>query len=197
MTRRRLAILAILLALGLGGGPQRAAAQADPVAFINELGRQAIQVLGPSVPAPQRLQRFRELLTADFDIPGIGQFVLGRYWRVATPAQQQEFLGLLKEYVAQAYSARLAEYAGEPFRAIGARVEGDQTIVSSEIVRREGNKVQVNWYVVNNGGWRVTDAYVAGVSMKVTQRDEFAAVIQQGGGQVEYLLAKLRQKVKG
>jgi hypothetical protein len=33
--------------------------------------------------------------------------------------------------------------------------------------------------------------------MKITQRDEFASVIQQGGGQVQYLLDRLRQKVAG
>jgi phospholipid transport system substrate-binding protein len=197
MTRRGFAIAALLLTIGLTGPAPSARAQADPVAFINDLGRQAIQVMGPSVPPPQRLQRFRELLAADFDMPGIGQFVLGRYWRIATPPQQQEFLKLLLEYVAQAYSARLAEYAGEPFRALNARPNGDETVVGSEIITHTGNRVQVDWYLVNRGGWKVSDAYVAGVSMKVTQRDEFASVIQQGGGQIEFLLGRLRQKVGG
>ena len=39
------------------------------------------------------------------------------------------------------------------------------------------------------------DVYVAGVSMKVTQRDEFASVIQRNGGRVEALIAQLRQKL--
>jgi phospholipid transport system substrate-binding protein len=156
-----------------------------------------IQVLGPSVPAATRLQRFRELLGGDFDLPSIGQFVLGRYWRVATPEQQQQFLGLLQEYLAQAYAGRLAEYAGEPFHALSARQEGDGTIVTSEIVKNDGGKIRVDWYLVNRGGWKISDAYVAGVSMKITQRDEFASVIQQGGGQVQYLIDRLRQKVGG
>jgi hypothetical protein len=33
--------------------------------------------------------------------------------------------------------------------------------------------------------------------MAITQRDEFGSVIQQGGGQVQYLLDRLRQKVGG
>jgi ABC-type transporter MlaC component len=33
--------------------------------------------------------------------------------------------------------------------------------------------------------------------MKITQRDEFASVIQQGGGSVQYLIDRLRQKVGG
>jgi phospholipid transport system substrate-binding protein len=195
MTRRRFAVLALLLGIGAMAAPPRAMAQTDPVAFINQLGIQAIQVLGPSVPAPARVQRFRQLFGADFDIPGISRFVLGRYWRVATPEQQQQFQGLLREYLAQAYAGRLAQYAGEKFAALNAQTQGDETIVFSEITRNDGGKIRVEWHLVNSGGWKISDAYVAGVSMAVTERDEFSSVIQQGGGQVQYLLYRLRQKV--
>ena len=197
MTRRWFALLALVCGAGLLAGPPRAVAQVDPVAFINQLGVQAIQVLGPSVPPAARVQRFRELFASDFDLPRIGQFVLGRYWRVATPEQQAQFLGLLREYLAQAYAGRLAEYAGEKFQALSAQPQGDETIVFSEITRNNGGKIRVEWHVDNRGGWKITDAYVAGVSMAVTQRDEFASVIQQGGGSIQYLLDRLRQKVGG
>jgi phospholipid transport system substrate-binding protein len=195
MTRRWFALFALLLSTGVLAAPPRAAAQADPVAFINELGVQAIQVLGPNVGPAARVARFRELFGAYFDLPRIGRFVLGRYWNVATPEQQQQFLGLLREYLAQAYAGRLAQYAGEKFAALSAQPRGDETIVLSEITRNDGNKIRVEWHLMNEGGWKITDAYVAGVSMAVTQRDEFASVIQQGGGQVQYLLDRLRQKL--
>src|SRR5580700_4970923 len=163
MTRRWFALLSLIFAIGATAGAPRAVAQSDPVAFINQLGVQAIQVLGPAVPMPQRVQRFRELFAADFDLPGIARFTLGRYWNVATPDQQQQYLGLLQEYLAQAYAGRLAEYAGEPFRAISARQEGSDTIVASEITRGSGSKIHVDWYLINSGGWKITDAYVAGV----------------------------------
>ena len=37
---------------------------------------------------------------------------------------------------------------------------------------------------------------VEGISMSVTQRDEFAAVIRRSGGKVEGLLAALRKKTQ-
>jgi phospholipid transport system substrate-binding protein len=195
MTRRWFALFALLFGAGMLAAPPRAAAQADPVAVINQLGVQAIQVLGPSASPAARVQRFRELFGAYFDIPGIAQFVLGRYWRIATPEQQQQFEGLLREYLAQAYAGRLAQYAGEKFQALNAQPQGDETVVFSEITRNDGSKIRVEWHLVNSGGWKITDAYVAGVSMAVTERDEFASVIQQGGGQVQYLLDRLRQKL--
>jgi phospholipid transport system substrate-binding protein len=195
MTRRSVAIGLLLLGLLWAAAPRQAAAQ-DARSFVNTLGQQAIQVLGPGVPEAQRLARFRELFAQDFYVAGIGQFVLGRYWRVATPQEQQEFLSLFQEYIVRAYSTRLAQYAGEPFRVLGARSNGGETIVSSEIVRRGGAPVQVDWYLVDaSGRFLITDVYVGGISMKVTQRDEFAAVIQRSGGRVAGLLAELRQKL--
>ena len=197
MTRRRFTISALIFCAWIAALPARAPAQTDPVAFINQLGVQAIQVMGPSVPSATRVQRFRELLAGNFDLPGIARFVLGRYWRVATPDQQQQFVGLLQEYLAQAYAGRLAQYAGEKFNATSAQAQGDETVVFSEITRNDGGKIHVEWHVVDKSGWKITDAYVAGVSMAVTERDEFASVIQQGGGQIQYLIDRLKQKVAG
>lgn len=195
MTRRWFALFALIFAAGSLGAPLPTDAQADSVAFINNLGVQAIQVLGPSVSPGARVQRFRELFSSDFDLPEISRFVLGRYWRVATPEQQQQFQGLLREYLAQAYAGRLAQYAGERFQALSAQPQGNETVVFSEITTNSGSKIRVEWHLVNAGGWKITDAYVAGVSMAVTERDEFASVIQQGGGSVQYLIDRLRQKV--
>jgi phospholipid transport system substrate-binding protein len=195
-TRFRL-VCALFLVIGLfAAGPRQAAAQ-DPRAFVAELGHQAIQVLGRNVPSAQRIARFRELFHDDFDVSGIGQFVLGRYWRVATPAEQQEFLRLFQEYIVQSYATRLAEYGGEPFRVLGTRASGNETVVSSEIDRPDGSRVLVDWYLLERGGApKISDVYVGGVSMKVTERDQFAAVIQRNGGRVDALLAQLRHRLQ-
>jgi phospholipid transport system substrate-binding protein len=195
MMRRSAAIGILALSLLWCMAPREAAAQ-DPRAFIHALGTQAIEVLGPGVSPAQRLARFRTLFNEDFDVPGIGRFVLGRYWRTATPQQQQEFLELFQEYVVRTYSARLGEYGGEPFHVTAARPHGAETIVTSEIIRPQGGRIEVSWYLVNRDGrYKIADIYIGGVSMKVTQRDEFAAVIQRSGGRVEGLLSQLRQKL--
>ena len=42
--------------------------------------------------------------------------------------------------------------------------------------------------------YKIADVTVEGVSMALTERQEFAAVIQRGGGQVDALLKLLREK---
>ena len=189
------AAVGALLIIVLGGALPREANAQDARAFVATLGLEAIQVLGPGVPVAQRQARFRELFRDDFDLPGISQFVLGRYWRLATPQEQQDFLGLFQEYLVRAYSARLATYGGEPFRVTGVRPNGEETIVNSEIIRPNSSPIAVDWYLIGRGPYKITDVYVGGVSMKVTERDEFASVIQRNGGRVQALITQLRQKL--
>ncbi len=192
---RRLAVAAIAVAC-LGGLTHGAAAQ-DAGGFIAGLGNRAIQVLGPSVPAAQRTAAFRQLLASDFDIPGASRFVLGPAGRGLSPEQQQEFQTLFRDYLAEAYSARLGQYAGDRFEVTGTQPAGDETIVTSQVMGRGGQPVQMVWHVVDHGGRPlVSDVYVDGVSMRVTHRQEFASIIQRNGGHPEALLAALRQQLQ-
>jgi phospholipid transport system substrate-binding protein len=196
MVRRSFLTAALVLIAGAFIPAAPATAAADPAALISNLGHRALEVLGKNATQAQRVERFRELLREDFDVPGIARFVLGRYWNTATEEQRAEFLKLFEEYVALAYSTRLAEYTGETFKVTGSRPDADGAIVSSQIIRPAGAQpVKVDWRLIGrNGVYKISDVSVDGISMAVTQRSEFASVIQHNGGQVQGLIAMLRQK---
>jgi phospholipid transport system substrate-binding protein len=198
MTRRLFFIAICLLMIGIAIPTRPTAAGADPAAVITSLGNEALKVLGKNVDPNLRVIRFRQLFTEDFDVPGIARFVLGRYWRLATPAQQQEFIKLFTNYIALAYSNRLAEYSGETLRVTSSRPAPDGELVSSEILRTSGQPpARVDWLLTpHSGAYKISDVIVEGVSMAVTQRSEFASVIQRNGGQVQGLITALRQKVE-
>ncbi|HEV7995429.1 MAG TPA: ABC transporter substrate-binding protein [Stellaceae bacterium] len=46
---------------------------------------------------------------------------------------------------------------------------------------------------MSDGRYKITDVTVDGVSMVLTQRSEFASVIERNGGQVAALLATMRE----
>jgi phospholipid transport system substrate-binding protein len=125
--------------------------------------------------------------------------VLGRYWNVATEEQRAEFVKLFEEYIALAYSTRLAEYTGETLKVTGSRPDADGAVVSSQILRPAGAApVKVDWRLIGrNGAYKISDVSVDGISMAVTQRSEFASVIQHNGGQVQGLITMLREKTGG
>ena len=197
MLRRLFSIGAVALALALLASP-RGEAAVDPGAFVGTLGTQGIQMLGPNVPPAERTARFGQLFQSDFDIPGISRFVLGRYWRAYSPDQQQEFLRLFQASTVAAYSEKLGEFGGGQFRVTGVQDAGEETVVASEIIRPGGKPVRMDWHLIQNAGqYKVSDVYVDGVSMKATERDEYASIIQKNGGQPEALLAVLRQELRG
>jgi phospholipid transport system substrate-binding protein len=199
MMRRSLLTAAFIVLAGALAPAIPAAAAADPAAVVSNLGSRALAVLGKNAPQSQRVARFRELLREDFDVPAISRFVLGRYWNVATEEQRAEFVKLFEEYIALAYSTRLAEYTGETFKVTGSRPDADGAIVSSQIVRPAGAApVKVDWRLTGrNGAYKISDVSVDGISMAVTQRSEFASVIQHNGGQVQGLITMLREKTGG
>jgi len=196
MMRRSFLTAAFVVLAGALAPAIPGAAAADPAAMISNLGSQALQVLGKDATQSQRVARFRDLLREDFDVPGIARFVLGRYWNTATEEQRAEFTKLFEDYLAVAYATRLAEYTGETFKVIGSRPEADGAIVSSQILRPAGAApVKVDWRVTGRN--KISDVSVDGISMAVTQRSEFASVIQHNGGQVQGLIAMLRDKTMG
>jgi len=194
MTRRSILAAALVLMAGTLATPVLAAA--DPAAMIKDLGNRALEVLGKNASPAQRVARFHELFREDFDVPGIARFVLGRYWKTSTPEQQEEFVKLFEDYIALVYSSQLAAYSGETLKVTGSRPEPEGAVVASEIVRPTGTPpVKVEWHLTDrNGAYKISDVAVDGISMAVTQRSEFAAVIQRNGGQVQGLINQLREK---
>jgi len=193
---RRLLLIALTL-LGIAASLPRADA-ADADVFMNELWNRAVEVLNKKVPLAERLARFRRLFQSDFDGPGIARFVLGRYWRSASQQEQQEFLRLFEDYVVYVYGTRLSSFSGERFKIRGSRADENGTIVSTEILSPGGEgPIKVDWRLVTeNGAFKINDVIIEGISMMVTQRSEFASVIQRHGGQVGGLLDLMREKTK-
>ena len=196
MTRRSLlTTLLLLIASASRAAPPNVIA-ADANVFMNELWGRAVEVLSKKAPLTERLARFRQLFHADFDGPGIARFVLGRYWRSASEQEQQEYLKLFEDYVVFVYGTRLSNFNGETFKVRGSRPEGNGLIVATDVISPGGEPpVKIDWRLVtDNGAFKINDVIIEGISMMVTQRSEFASVIQRHGGQVGGLLALMRER---
>ena len=200
VARRRLLAalgLAILLPVVPIGS---AAADEETELFIRDLGDKAVgQLTGDDLTDADRAERFRALLLQHFDVPQIGEYVLGRYWRNATPEEQAEYLRLFEDYLVVSYSQRFAEYTGEAFEVVSSRAQSDNLeMVRSYVVTRSGEKAKLDWIIERQDGeLLILDLKVEGLSMSETHRSEFASVIQNNGGQLTALLDALRKKTGG
>jgi phospholipid transport system substrate-binding protein len=195
---RSLAAGAFLLA-AFSAAPARAAD--DPAAFIQNLGDQAIQILqNKQLGQKEREAAFNKLFTEGFDVADIGRFVLGRYWNVASPQQQQEYLKLFGTYVVAVYANRFSQYSGEKFTVSGSQSTPEGASVASQIIRPNGGPpINIVWKVAKeSGSYKIHDVVAENLSMAVTQRAEFSSVVERGGGGaagVDALNNTLKQKI--
>src|ERR1700731_3129964 len=148
MMRHTLFTATVVLFTGAVTPSIPAGAGMDPAAFINNLGNQ-LQAVTSSTSPQQRLAGFHQLFREDFDVPGLGRFVLGRFWRIFTPWEQQEFLGLFEYYVVLTYSENLSDPRGDGAHPIltGCRPDPDGAIASSKIIGGSGayHPIRVDW----------------------------------------------------
>lgn len=137
--------------------------------------------------------QFRTLLTQSFDIPWIGRFVLGRYYRSATPEQRQAYQNLFLEFILDTYTDRFKTYANEKIRITGSHLDPSArfVFVSSEILLSNTDvaPVQVVWRLhKRNDRLQVIDLEIENVSMVRTQRNEFTSIIRRNNGRIQSIL---------
>lgn len=167
--------------------------------FIARMGDRAIAFLAdPDLSQDQKKAAFQKLLDASFDMETIGRFALGRYWRTTSPKQKKAYQELFRKMVVEVYSSRFSDYKGHAFEVRSFRPDGKADIlVTSFIVPKGDTPIQVDWRVrYKNGKYLIVDVIVEGVSMSLTQRSDFSAVIQKGGGDVQVLIDHLAGRVQ-
>lgn len=199
MVSRRFVFAAIAaVACVLSIGPARASEGQEAAQFINDLAQSAMNTVAvKGIDDQERSKRFRDLFVHYFDLPEIGKFVLGTYWRVATPAQQSEFLALFEEVQVLTWSRRFKDYSGEKLEILAVAPEdGSKVTVESRIISGRQEPIPVSWLLRRtNSGFRVLDIKVTGASMAFTRRSEYASVIRASGGNIDGLLAAMRRQV--
>lgn len=194
MIKKFLIAVVILCTIG-----QRAIAlePAQAEAFMAGIGNEVISILTNHTLTPEdRNDKFKTILETKFNLKAIGKFVLGRHWKNASEDQKKRFLDLFTASTVASYAKRFQDYTSERFDVMGSHAERDGGVtVLTRIVRPNGQDILINWKIFEKKGvLQVYDVVLEGISMGITQRSEFAAVIQKDGGTIEALIKALETK---
>jgi phospholipid transport system substrate-binding protein len=197
---RRGVLLALAAAgpLSLGWRRGRAAPSAEAAqGLIEEVSAEVLAVLSNrELGDRQKFDALVGLLSEPIDLDLVARLILGRHWRTADDTQRQTYLSLFRDYALANLASKLHLYQGQSFEVTGAKVVGERdALVTSQIMNPGQAPLQVDWRLRGDVGGRlvVIDVIVAGVSLIVTLRSEFGAVIERQG--FDGLLAELRQRI--
>jgi phospholipid transport system substrate-binding protein len=181
-----LAVMAALLCLGLAIGSPRAMT-------VGMNGGDTVRTLystllnsmrnGPALGARGRYAQIEPVVRSVFDVPYMARLAVGPEWASLTPAQQQQVAQAFTRYIAAIYAERFDNYSGEQLQVVGEQPSAAGTIITTRIVKSNGEPVQINYLVrQNGGGWQIADVYLNGtISELATRRAEFASILRSQG----------------
>jgi phospholipid transport system substrate-binding protein len=190
---------AIALAGGLGLGMF-----SYPIHAATTTGGETVQTLydallhtmknGHSLGQSGRFTQLEPVIRRTFDIPTMARLSLGPSWPSLTEAQRQQVTESFGRYMSAIYADRFDSYAGQQLRVTGEQPSAGGVMVTSQIVKPNGEPVKVDYLMRRNGeGWMISDIYLDGaISEVATRRSEFAAILKTDG--IDGLIAALNRK---
>ena len=116
---------------------------------------------------------------------------VGRYWRQATPEQQQRLQEEFKTLLVRSYAGALKQVKEQSvqLKPMRNKPEDDEVVVRTE-VRGKGDPIQLDYRLAKTpAGWKIYDVNVLGVWLVENYRSSFAQEIGAGG--IDGLIAKL------
>jgi len=123
------------------------------------------------------------------------RLALGRAWREANPEQKKKLVSEFRSMLVRTYSNAIEAYQGQTMKVLPSRNKpGDtEATVRNQYIRPGGKPVQIDYQMHKTGeGWKIYDITVEGISLVLTYRSEFDAVVKQHG--IDGLIKRLREK---
>ena len=180
------------------GQLRRAWAQADEqaVAFVRSTSDRLVAVVNsPGSPAEKR-RRLREVIAATVDVDDLARFCLGRFWRIATPDQQTQYMALFHDLLVTEIASHLGEYQGVQVTMGLARTSEDTEIVFTMVDRPKNPTTQVDWVVSTaSGSPKIVDLLAGGTSMRLTQSADFTAYLSRHQYNIHELVEGMRRQI--
>ncbi len=142
----------------------------------------------------ERRARVRAIANDIFDWMETAKRSLARHWQPLTEAQRAEFVQLFGDLLERAYISKIDMYSGEKVAYAGEVVEGDQALVKTKIVTKQGSDVPVDYRMHKHGEqWRVYDVVIEGVSLVGNYRTQFNKLMQTSS--YDDVVARMRTKL--
>ncbi len=122
---------------------------------------------------------------------------VGRYWRQATPEQQQRLQDEFKTLLVRTYSGALSQVSAEQkveLKPMRSQPTDNEVVVRTEI-RGKGDPIQLDYRLEKAAeAWKIYDVNVMGVWLVENYRNSFAQEIGANG--IDGLIAKLAERNK-
>jgi phospholipid transport system substrate-binding protein len=196
LTRRAFLIVTTAGLVCAGTGIAPASAQGNAAAaFVQSTANRMLAAMKAAGTAEARRQVLLQVVDQTVDVDGIAKFCLGRFWRIATPQQQQDYLTLFHRTLTRSITVRLGDYQDVTLTVGRSMPLNEDTAVDSTVAAANKAPVNVQWVIANEGGtFKIVDVIAEGTSLRQTQRSDYTSFLDGHGGNVQTLIDALKKQ---
>ncbi|GGP22646.1 MlaC/ttg2D family ABC transporter substrate-binding protein [Silvimonas iriomotensis] len=158
---------------------------ASPEAIVRGVSKDVLEIINANVQDPVKQQTMADArLVPLADFGRMTALAVGKYWRTATPEQQQALTTEFRAMLVRTWVAVLSNHKGAQVDVKGTRpgeTAQEQTVHS--VVNQPGQQaIALDLDFENTAaGWKVYDISIEGISFINSHRNQFGSVIQKDG----------------
>jgi phospholipid transport system substrate-binding protein len=135
-----------------------------------------------------------EKVLPHFDFRRMSQWVLGRFWKEASPEQRDRFTSEFRDLLVGTYSQALLNYTDQKIVYLPVQRKPDDTEVTVKTeVKQSGGQpnipIHYSFYKNKDAAWKVYDITIEGVSLVTNYRSVYATKIREKG--LDALIAEI------
>jgi phospholipid transport system substrate-binding protein len=197
MPSRRLLLTVSAAWLALGGGARAQSATDRASAFVKATGEKLVGVVNGPGASAQKRQMLTQIIDSTVDVDGVAKFCLGRFWKQASPEQQQHYVAIFHQVLVTNITSKLGEYKGVTFTMSRSEPDGDTVKVDTIVNRPNNPPTNVQWVISNAGsGPKIVDVVAEGTSLRLTQRSDYASYLSHNNNDIDKLISAMQQQVE-
>ena len=176
----------VMLWAGSAAAPSRVSAMnalgADPVRNLYDT-LLANMRSGPALGARGRYIRIEPVVRRVFDIQSMTRLAVGPEWDRLNDAERRQVSDAFERYICAIYADRFDSYSGETLQITGEQRSTTGTVITTEIIKSDGEPVHLNYLLRQNAGiWQIVDVYLNGTTSQLaTHRSEFSSILRARG----------------
>ena len=172
----------------------------SPEEYVTYLAQDTLDILGnKSKNTDEKVTNITDIFLSNLAVREISLFVLGPYRRNLDSGQKTKYINLIKRFVSEIYSIRLASFPSGDFSILSSADNGRSGIIVKTSIQfsNDPNPTKIDWRLIKNqdGNFKIFDIRVVGIWMAQEQRSTFTSFLSKNGGDIDKLMDRLEEQL--
>ncbi|MFL2829228.1 MAG: phospholipid-binding protein MlaC [Alphaproteobacteria bacterium] len=172
----------------------------SPEEYVTYIAQDTLNVLGNNNKSnDEKVANITDIFLSNLAVKEISLFVLGPYRRNLDSGQKTIYINLIKRFVSEIYSIRLASFPSGDLSILSSTDNGRSGIIVKTLIQfsNEPSPTKIDWRLIKKqgGDFKIFDIRVVGIWMAQEQRSTFTSFLSKNNGNIDKLMNRLEEQL--